>query len=303
MSLLDEECRLGNATDDSLINKMHQNLSKHPNYQAPKREKTKFLVNHYAGEVSYEIAGFLEKNRDSLSEDLIELGKSSQNEFIQKLFKEDVPGQVKKTVGAQFREQVNSLMNTLAATSPHYVRCIKPNAEKIPNTFTDELILQQLRFSGMLDTIRIRKAGFPIRYAAEDFYARYKILAPKIPMDKKDARVSCKQILNEAKLDTDSWRVGITKIFLREDLHNKMEDLRKGKLNHYASYIQRFYLSSKLRKKFQKQRSAALVLESAIRKQAAQKYFTTFRKAAANTQAGKISNVSVFNWFSDSRNS
>jgi myosin heavy subunit len=287
MSLLDEECRLGNATDDTLINKMHQNLVKHPNYQAPKREKTKFLVNHYAGEVSYEITGFLEKNRDSLSEDLIELGKSSTIEFIQKLFKEDVPGQVKKTVGAQFREQVNSLMNTLAATSPHYVRCIKPNGEKTPNTFTDELILQQLRFSGMLDTIRIRKAGFPIRYAAEDFYTRYKILAPKVLLDKKDARVSGKGILNEAKLDTDSWRVGITKIFLREELHNKMEDMRKSKLNYYASFIQRFYLSSKLRKKHQKQITAAVVLESVIRRKIAQSYFNSFRRAAANTQASK----------------
>lgn len=172
MSLFDEECRLGNATDQSLIDKLHSNLGKHPNYTAPKRERTKFIINHYAGEVTYEITGFLEKNRDLLSEDIIELGKASTIEYVQKLFKDDQPGQVKKTAATQFKEQVNSLVNTLAATSPHYVRCIKPNPEKIPNNFNDELILQQLRFSGMLDTIRVRKAGFPIRYEANEFYKR-----------------------------------------------------------------------------------------------------------------------------------
>jgi myosin-7 len=174
ISILDEECRLGNATDTTLLDKLHSNLEKRNHYTKPKRSKTTFIINHYAGEVAYEITGFLDKNKDMLYDDIIEIGKESKIEFVNKLFKEDVVGGgVRKTVGTQFKDQVASLMTTLAATSPHYVRCIKPNPEKIPNNFNDDLILLQLRFSGMLDTIRIRKAGFPIRYEAGEFYQRY----------------------------------------------------------------------------------------------------------------------------------
>jgi hypothetical protein len=98
-------------------------------------------------------------------------------------------------------------------------------------------------------------------------------------------KATCKQILTDAKLSDSEWRVGLTKIFLREELHNKMEDLRKSKLNYFASYIQRYYKTYKLKKKFSKLRGAAVALETAVRKYHAQKKLYAFKRAATTMQA------------------
>lgn len=64
-------------------------------------------------------------------------------------------------------------MDTLRSTNPYYIRCIKPNVLQQPNTFDNELVLTQLRYAGMLETVRIRKMGFPFRYILQDFYNRF----------------------------------------------------------------------------------------------------------------------------------
>jgi myosin heavy subunit len=72
--------------------------------------------------------------------------------------------------------QLDQLVTTLKNTEPHYVRCIKPNTAKAPRNFDGDMVAAQLRYAGMMETIRIRQVGFPIRYLFEDFYKRYSCL-------------------------------------------------------------------------------------------------------------------------------
>ena len=158
LSMLDEECKFPSGSDASLLGKLHQTLEKHKFYVKPRLSRTAFGVLHYAGEVTYETASFLEKNRDTLFDELVELVQGSSVEFIAGLFPKgkssslclprclltqfaDQNSAAKKTVSTQFKEELNSLMKTLSETSPHYVRCIKPNTEKKPKIFDDKLVL------------------------------------------------------------------------------------------------------------------------------------------------------------------
>lgn len=207
---MDEECKFPNSTDKTLLEKLHTNFAKHKHYTQPRKSGTSFVIIHYAGEVSYEISSFLEKNRDTIYDDIIELGRASLNPLISKLFEEDT-STGKKTVGAQFKDQVNALMQTLSATSPHYIRCIKPNTMKESNNFDDQLVLLQLRFSGMLDTVRIRKSGYPIRFDLQEFYERFKIFSPSTPAN--DLRKVSHILLSQLPINQETWKIGLTKVF------------------------------------------------------------------------------------------
>lgn len=134
-------------------------------------------MKHYAGDVGYTVVGFLDKNRDTLQPEVIELLQESGNSFIRDLFpdpKEDGKStrKPKPSTTAQFKGQLGTLMDTLQATSPYFIRCFKPNSLKQAGLFDNELVLAQLRYSGMMETIRIRKLGFPVRNTLIDFVAR-----------------------------------------------------------------------------------------------------------------------------------
>lgn len=173
--MLDEECRFPNGSDKTLLEKLHMKLAGvfKNNYVKPKTAGTTFGIKHYAGLVNYDTTGFLDKNKDSLFDELSKLVKDSNTAFISNLYSDYVENdQKKKTVGMQFKEQLVALLTTLSATEPQYVRCVKPNPQKVADVFDDDLILTQLRYSGMLETIRIRRAGYPLRFLAKAFYDR-----------------------------------------------------------------------------------------------------------------------------------
>lgn len=103
-------------------------------------------------------------------------------------------------------------MTTLGETEPFYVRCIKPNTLKQSSLFDNELVLAQLKYSGMLETIRIRKMGYPIRYLFKDFLRRYHMILPK--QDQSDPIKFIGNILNH--VGVIDWQIGTSKVFLRE---------------------------------------------------------------------------------------
>ncbi|KAJ8966303.1 hypothetical protein NQ314_003568 [Rhamnusium bicolor] len=158
-----------------------------------------FVINHFADKVQYESNGFLEKNRDTVIEEQINVVKASKNNLVKRLFASEsqklaAPGTKlkiiaakpapvshkthKKSVGSQFRDSLNMLMSTLNATTPHYVRCIKPNDTKTAFEFNSKRAVQQLRACGVLETIRISSAGFPkncqIVYMEEEIFENKK---------------------------------------------------------------------------------------------------------------------------------
>uniref|UniRef100_A0A4W6DHW4 Myosin VIIBa n=1 Tax=Lates calcarifer TaxID=8187 RepID=A0A4W6DHW4_LATCA len=182
LALIDEESNFPKGTDTTMLQKMNQVHGKGGIYIPPKNNyETQFGVLHFAGVVYYDSQGFLEKNRDALSSDLIQLVETSTNKLLKQVFQKDLPSTAdnKKhvpTLTGQFRQSLDSLMKTLTVCQPYFIRCIKPNDYKKPMLFDRELCIRQLRYSGMMETIRIRKAGYPVRYTFSEFLDRYRAL-------------------------------------------------------------------------------------------------------------------------------
>ena len=183
LSLLDEESRFPKGTDESLLTKLHQSHAGCPFYTRPRVSNGAFGIKHYAGEVMYTCTGFLEKNRDTFREDLATLLQESSNDFVYDLFEylsktsgnSKSTSRKKATVSYQFKDSLTSLMQTLGSASPFFVRCLKPNMKKVPDSFDSQVMLNQLRYSGMLETVKIRRSGYPVRREFKEFLFRFKV--------------------------------------------------------------------------------------------------------------------------------
>lgn len=188
LSLLDEEAKFPKGSDATLLAKLHaHHAAKSAHYLKPRSDLNRsFGLQHFAGVVFYDSRGFLEKNRDTFSADLLGLLAASKFKFLVRLFDDALaPSSAaaattdrkrKATVGSQFKRSLESLMAQLESSQPFFIRCIKPNELKRPLIFDRDLCCKQLRYSGMMETIRIRKAGYPIRHGFQHFVNRYRVL-------------------------------------------------------------------------------------------------------------------------------
>ncbi|XP_050298497.1 myosin heavy chain, muscle isoform X37 [Anthonomus grandis grandis] len=289
LSILEEESMFPKATDATFVEKLNTNhLGKSPNYQKPKPPKpgqqaAHFTLGHYAGNVPYNITGWLEKNKDPLNDTVVDLFKKGTNKLLCEIFA-DHPGQSgapadkgargKKgggfaTVSSAYKEQLNNLMSTLRATQPHFVRCIIPNELKQPGLIDSHLVMHQLTCNGVLEGIRICRKGFPNRMVYPDFKLRYKILNPAGAAKETDPKKCADVILSATSLDPELYRLGHTKVFFRAGVLGQMEELRDERLSKIVTWMQswvRGYLSRKEFKKLQEQRLALQVCQRNLRK-------------------------------------
>ncbi|XP_057653583.1 myosin heavy chain, muscle isoform X40 [Diorhabda carinulata] len=288
LSILEEESMFPKATDKTFEEKLNTNhLGKSPNFQKPKPPKpgqqaAHFTLGHYAGNVPYNITGWLEKNKDPLNDTVVDLFKKGSNNLVVEIFA-DHPGQSggaaekgrgKKgggfaTVSSAYREQLNNLMTTLRSTQPHFVRCIIPNEMKQPGVIDSHLVMHQLTCNGVLEGIRICRKGFPNRMVYPDFKLRYKILAASNIKDSMTPEKATQVILEHIQLDAEQYRMGKTKVFFRAGVLGQMEELRDDRLGKIVTWMQswvRGYLSRKEFKKLQEQRLALQVCQRNLRK-------------------------------------
>ncbi|XP_026327783.1 myosin heavy chain, muscle isoform X16 [Hyposmocoma kahamanoa] len=292
LSILEEESMFPKATDATFVEKLNNNhLGKSAPYLKPKPPKpgcqaAHFAIGHYAGNVGYNITGWLEKNKDPLNDTVVDQFKKGQNKLIQEIFA-DHPGQsgdaaaakgaggkrakgsAFQTVSSLYREQLNNLMTTLRSTQPHFVRCIIPNELKQPGLIDSHLVMHQLTCNGVLEGIRICRKGFPNRMVYPDFKLRYMILAPAIMTAEKDPKEAARKCLESVELDPESYRIGHTKVFFRAGVLGQMEELRDDRLSKIVSWLQAYirgYLSRKEYKKLQEQRIALQVVQRNLRK-------------------------------------
>jgi myosin heavy subunit len=222
LALLDEQCIVPRATDDTLARNMYKYLNDHSRFKAGAdlRVDHKFMVNHYAGDITYETEGFLEKNRDVLHQEAINLLNSSNSEIVKGVGSaarcESTPRRaggaktvtkvarqssiVSQSVGAQFRSQLNSLLGAIDETHPHYIRCLKPNDRNQRSLFDRPRITSQLANGGVLAAVRVARAGFPVRMAHREFITRYGILFVKtLQAAQKQAAKKCQTKLEAEK--------------------------------------------------------------------------------------------------------
>uniref|UniRef100_A0A182W6G5 Myosin motor domain-containing protein n=1 Tax=Anopheles minimus TaxID=112268 RepID=A0A182W6G5_9DIPT len=295
MSLIDEETRFPKGTDLTMLSKLHTTHGSKPVYVKPKYDKDPaFGVQHFAGVVFYRVDGFLEKNRDSFSPDLKELVTKSTNEYLVALFGTDDSLDTTKrsiTLSLQFRNSLDSLMRTLSSCHPYFIRCIKPNDVKRPKVSVDiidkTLCVRQLRYSGMMETAKIRKAGYAIRHTYREFVDRYRHLVPGMGAAHKidcvqGAKDICKKVLAPIP---DDYQFGMTKVFLKESHDYRLESERSRVYLHYVVLIQRAFRKVLFWRYLRRYRQAAITIQKHWRARGYRANYLTMRNGYRRLQA------------------
>lgn len=308
LTLLDEECKFPKSTAATFAQKLYSNFhvvgkNVHPYFEKPRFSNTQFTVRHYAGPVTYETETFLDKNKDFIVPEHISLLEKSNIAYVKNLFTNFWAAQASQnsqkpgaktdsktgaqfvSVGSQFRDSLTSLMESIHATSPHYIRCIKPNHSKQPHMFSQLLVLQQLRCGGVLECIRISKAGYPTRRPYDGFLKRYKLLAPDLVKagNSMKPRDYCEALIKKLGVHANLYQFGLTKIFLRAGQLAKFEQMRTDLMNTSATAIQKVWKGILARRWYKKVRSSAIRIQSAIRMILAQRLANFIRKNRAAT--------------------
>ncbi|KAM3925890.1 unconventional myosin-Va isoform 2-T2 [Leptodactylus fuscus] len=310
LDLLDEECKMPKGTDNTWAQKLYNtHLKTCALFEKPRLSNVAFIIQHFADKVEYQCEGFLEKNKDTVFEDQVKVLKASKFKLLTELFQDEEhalsptstapPGRTllsrtglrkpkpqqaskehKKTVGHQFRNSLHLLMETLNATTPHYVRCIKPNDFKYPFTFDSKRAVQQLRACGVLETIRISAAGFPSRWTYQEFFSRYRVLMKQKDV-LSDRRQTCKNVLEKLIVDQDKYQFGKTKIFFRAGQVAYLEKIRADKLRMACIRIQKTIRGWLLRKKYLRMKKAAICIQRYVRGHQARCYAQFLRRTRA----------------------
>jgi len=256
LAIFEEESLFPKATDETFRNKLFDNmLGKHPNFAKPNPRPdpdAHFAIIHYAATVSYNLTGWLEKNKDPLNDTIVEMIKNGSNSLMIQCFA-DHPGQPLeppkddggrkkkgggKTVSSYFKGQLDDLMTTLYKTEPHFIRCVVPNTHKIPGGVEPGLVMHQYQCNGVLAGIAICRKGFPNKMLYPEFKSRYNILAAKAVAKAKNDKSAAGAVMDVIKLDKEKFRLGHTKVFFRAGILGFMEEVREDKIGEVLSWLQ-----------------------------------------------------------------
>ncbi|KAL3866198.1 hypothetical protein ACJMK2_043520 [Sinanodonta woodiana] len=295
LSLLDEESHFPKGTDASFVEKLNVHFGGKGFYQPSQRSKdNKFTIHHYAGKVLYTASGWLEKNRDTLPPGVMEMLQMSDNELVKFIFRAQVTRtgtlafqmrkstrktqksrntskggfsdarKRKQTLGGQFKNSLQILMERMTSASPIFVRCLKPNHMKSPGNFDEKYIREQLLYTGMLETTKIRREGFAIRPGFEEFVNKFKVILckPSLP----GTRENCIKILQASKIK--GWQVGKTKVFLKyfhlDQFSEILEKMGKSAI-HLQRIVRGFLARRRYRKRLELARKEAALVEAFLR--------------------------------------
>ena len=210
LAVLDDVCKLGQASDEKFANRLYKLLESNPRFTANKKQRIDlvFCVTHYAGPVEYLTTSFVEKNKNELPKEATSLFRNSTLSLLSSIFAEGwspiAPGDRHATttgtgtaqsnstggggggggagskvpsVSTQFKLQLAELMAKVSSTMPHYIRCLKPNDQNVPDKFHRRRTTEQLRYGGVLEAVRVARSGFPVRLSHIEFFARYRCVA------------------------------------------------------------------------------------------------------------------------------
>merc|ERR1719392_173207 len=285
LAIFEEESLFPKATDQTFCQKMMDNLlGKWTQFAKPNPRpdpNAHFAVIHYAATVSYNLTGWLEKNKDPLNDTIVEMIKNGSNSLAIQCFA-DHPGQPLetpkdqdrkkgkggKTVSSYFKGQLDDLMTTLYKTEPAFIRCVVPNTHKIPGGVEPGLVMHQYQCNGVLAGIAICRAGFPNKVPYPEFKERYNILAAAAVAKAKKDKDAAAAVMKVIQLDPEKFRLGHTKVFFRAGILGYMEEVREDRIGAVLSWLQagaRGKASRMSYKKLQDQKLALFCVQRTIR--------------------------------------
>jgi len=292
---LDEEClRPGETTPETLMSKFNAGFANHAHYESRgtnlqklrEMPNTSFRLKHYAGEVTYDTTEFLDRNRDLLFKDLLYCLGGSSLTTLKEMFPEKASGDDLKrppSAGSQFKKSMSDLVALLLSKSPHYVRCIKPNDTKSPALFDDQLVLHQVRYLGLLENVRVRRAGFCFRDKYDSFLERYKMTTPVTwPFYRGPGgpREGANEIMKSRHLPEGAYLLGKSKLFIRIPSTLKgLEESRTQAKHTMITGIKANYLAHLYARSHERQVAAATLLETISRRFVAELAYARANKA------------------------
>ncbi|CAL8249089.1 unnamed protein product [Merluccius merluccius] len=279
ISILDEEClRPGDATDLTFLERLEEKMGNHPHFVTHRLadittrktlERGDFRLLHYAGEVTYCVVGFLDKNNDLLYRNIKDLMCQSKNAIVRECFSTMDPDSRRRpeTVATQFKSSLLKLTESLLAKHAWYVRCLKSNESKKPGQLDEALVRHQVKYLGLMEHLRVRRAGFAYRRRFDVFLQRYKPLCPAtwphwrgLPMDGVEVLV---QHLGYLPYE---YKMGRTKIFIRHPRTlYATEDAFERCKHELATKLQAKYRGYRAKGEFRKQKEAATKIETCWR--------------------------------------
>ncbi|XP_047237743.1 unconventional myosin-Ih isoform X2 [Girardinichthys multiradiatus] len=279
ISILDEEClRPGDATDLTFLERLEKKMGNHPHFVTHRLadnmtrktlERGDFRLLHYTGEVTYCVVGFLDKNNDLLYRNIKDLVCQSKNAIVRECFSavDRANKRRPETVVTQFKNSLQKLTEMLMAKEAWYIRCLKSNESKQPGQFDEALIRHQVKYLGLMEHLRVRRAGFAYRRRYEDFLKRYKPLCPAtwphwrgVPAD------GVELLAQHLGYLPDEYKMGRTKIFIRHPRTLYATEDAYEKCKHdLATKLQAKYKGYKVKGEFRKQKEAATKIETCWR--------------------------------------
>ncbi|XP_062059395.1 unconventional myosin-Ia isoform X3 [Lepus europaeus] len=283
LAMLDEEClRPGVVSDSTFLAKLNQLFCSHSHYESKVTQNAQrqydrsmglscFRICHYAGKVTYNVNGFIDKNNDLLFRDLSQTMWKARHPLLRSLFPEGDPKQASlkrpPTAGAQFKSSVAVLMKNLYSKNPNYIRCIKPNEHQQRGRFSSELVATQARYLGLMENVRVRRAGYAHRQVYAHFLERYRLLSRSTwPHWNGGAREGVEKVLGELNLSPQELAYGKTKIFIRSPKTLfYLEEQRRLRLQQLATLIQKTYRGWRCRTHYQLMRKSQILISSWFR--------------------------------------
>ncbi|XP_061782488.1 unconventional myosin-Ib isoform X4 [Nerophis lumbriciformis] len=303
LAMLDEEClRPGTVTDETFLDKLNTICAQHQHFESRLSKNSKFLtdhslphscfrIQHYAGKVLYRVEGFVDKNNDLLYRDLSQAMYKANHSLIKHLFPEGNPAKVNlkrpPTAGFQFKASVGTLMRNLQTKNPNYIRCIKPNDKKAPHIFTESLVCHQVRYLGLMENVRVRRAGYAFRQAYEPCLERYKMLCKRTwPHWRGPAREGVEMLMADLQVPAEEFSYGRSKIFIRNPRTLFfLEERRRQCLQDLATLIQKIYRGWKCRTHFLLLKKSQIVVAAWYRRYAQEKKYQKIKRATTVVQS------------------
>jgi myosin-1 len=245
---LNDACATAHADPTAADQTFVQRLNALADNQYFQPRQGQFIIKHYAGDVAYAIDGMTDKNKDQLLKDLLNLVGASSNKFLHTIFPDQVDQDNRRrppTAGDKIKLSANDLFATLIKSSPSYIRTIKPNENKSPTEYNVSNVMHQIKYLGLQENVRIRRAGFAYRQTFEKFVERFYLLSPKTSYAGDyiwtgDYKTGARQILKDTSIPNEEYQMGTTKAFIKtpETLF-ALETMRDRYWHNMAIRIQR----------------------------------------------------------------
>ncbi|KAG7204040.1 hypothetical protein KM043_001899 [Ampulex compressa] len=277
IAIMDEAClNVGKVTDEMLLDAMDKKLADHKHYTSRQlkpmdkdlQHKIQFRIKHYAGDVIYNINGFLDKNKDTLFQDFKRLLYNSSNPVISKMWPEGAQNILQTTkrpltAGTLFRSSMVALAKNLTSKEPFYVRCIKPNEVKSPVVFDEERVTHQVRYLGLVENILVRRAGFAYRQKYDRFLKRYKMISQYTwPNFRGGSDKDGVRTLMDEKGFAHDVKYGHSKIFVRSpQTLFALEKARSDLIPGIVVLLQKQWRGYLCRQKYKKMKAALLIMQ------------------------------------------